>query len=102
MKIKALINDKVLAQIIVPVEQNSYGIFMSKAPTREAKVLMTGPNTKYIKIGDIIRHYGHCGAEILHDGIPCLILKEDSEIELIIDSDSVKVFGKKSIYYDED
>ena len=87
MEIKKLIGDRVLVEIIVQEEKTASGIFLpvnSSKKSLQGKVLMIGASVKYIKEGDSVKHYDHCGATIEYQGKNCLILKESTEIEVIL------------------
>jgi chaperonin GroES len=87
MEIKSLTRDKVLVQISEAVTQTASGIFLPgeviKKPL-EGKVIMVGPTTKKVKVGDMVRYYDHCGSPIEYQGKDCIFLKEEFDIIVIL------------------
>jgi chaperonin GroES len=87
MEIKSLIRNKVLVEISEAKTKTASGIFLSgeaiKKPL-EGKVIMTGPTTKKIKVGDTVRYYDHCGVPIEYQGKECIFLKEEFDIIVIL------------------
>lgn len=43
----------------------------------EGKVLAAGPEVKYVKPGDAVMFSKYAGVEIVQDGIPLLIMREE-------------------------
>ncbi len=72
---KNAIEKKTASGIIVPDEM---------ANKNEGVVVLIGNRVQHIKEGDTVRHKNECGIEIEYLGEKCLLLRESSEIEAIL------------------
>ena len=87
MHIKKIIRDKVLVEISEAVTKTASGIFLPGEAVKkplEGKVIMVGPATKKVKVGDTVRYYDHCGTPIEYQGKDCIFLKEEFDIIVIL------------------
>lgn len=82
--IREMVGNKVLAEILPLDTTTEGGILIVEKDKREAKVLMKGPDVKHVNVGDIVRFYPHCGNELEYGNKKCIILKELTDIELIL------------------
>ena len=87
MEIIRLIRDKVLVEIIEPETKTASGIYIptdSSQKTLKGIVFMVGPEVQFVKPGDTVKYYDHCGSAIEYQGKNCLFLKEKTDIEVVL------------------
>jgi co-chaperonin GroES (HSP10) len=85
-----LLSDRIL---VTPVEKEENkteaGIILGNKPKNENdfKVLLVGPEVEHAKIGDTVRKMKYvAGIPIEHEGKMCLLLREGSEIEFVVNA----------------
>jgi len=81
-----IVGPKVLVEISEPEETTESGVFIPVANRiqNEGTVILVGDRTRFIKVGDKVRYYPHCGSQIEYEGKNCLFLKEVGEVEVIL------------------
>jgi len=85
-----LLSDRILVEPIAKEENVSEsGIILGTKPknANDFKVLLIGPKVKHAKIGDTVRKMQYVsGIPIEYSGKMCFLLREDSEIEFIVNA----------------
>jgi chaperonin GroES len=87
MEIISILRDKVLVEIIEPETKTASGIYIptdASSKTLKGTVLMVGPKVQFVKPGDTVKYYDHCGSIMEYQGKNCIFLKEETDIEVIL------------------
>lgn len=83
-----LLSDRILVEPIEREEnKTSSGIILDNAPKNknDFKVILVGPECEHIKVGSVVRKMKYVsGIPIEHEGKMCLLLREKSEIEFVL------------------
>lgn len=84
-----LLSDRLLVEPIEKEENVSEsGIILGNNPKNENdfKVLLVGPKCEHVKEGSVVRKMKYVnGIPVEYQGKRCLLLRENSEIEFVLD-----------------
>ena len=81
-----LVGTKILVEKVAVETVTASGLIIPNGISKreEHKVLLIGNKVKNIKVGDMVRKFKFSdGIPIVYEGKQCLILNEDSDIELV-------------------
>lgn len=87
-----LIGNKILAELIEDDNTTKSGIILQgdqNLNSRQAKVIIVGPNVKHFKVGDVLQYQKYAKDFMDLNDKKCVFLKEDEDVLFKVGSDPI-------------